>query len=390
MARRLVARLAVVGVGIAAAVLAFELYLRFTDYEPFRDPTGPRHLFERDEVLGVRLRPGFRGVHDHEEFRVDVRINSQGFRSPEPRQERAGGFRIVSLGDSFAFGYGVEDDETYAARLQARLARSLPGVDAEVVNAGVSSYGTRQMAQLLERRGAELAPDLVLATVFGANDMQDNVSAGLTERGGIAMSPEAAAVVDADGGLRFAVEYSDAWLWLRFRWLMWKSGMGSLPTPSPEARRWALPGLEDLARNPGDAARARWEATEKWLAELTKVSRELGARLVVIHIPLPFQFDEGEWARSREHMGLAAESFELDAVARKLDALATRLEFVYLDLLEVFRSEPGSATLYFPLNKHFTSAGHERVAEAIEALLFERELIPEDLIPTDLTPEEPR
>lgn len=377
IARRLLARLAVALLGIAAAGLAFELYLRFTDYEPFPDSTGPRHLFERDEGLGVRLRPGFRGVHEHEEFEVDVRVNSSGFRSPELREGPVD-LRILCLGDSFAYGYGVEGDETYAARLEERLQRALPGRVTEVVNAGVASYGTRQMAQLLERRGGELAPDLVLATVFGANDLADNLSAGLTERGGIAMSSDAAAVVDADGGLRFAVEYSDAWLWLRFRWLLWKSGIGSLPTPSPDAVRWGVPGLEDLARNPGEAARARWEATEHWLGELARICRELGAPLVVIHVPLPFQFDEGEWARSREYLGLEAEAYELDAVARKLGELAPRLEFTYLDLLQVFGGEPGSSTLYFPLNKHFTPAGHERVAEAIETTLFEHDLIPEE------------
>jgi acyl-CoA thioesterase-1 len=74
--------------------------------------------------------------------------------------------RIVALGDSLTAGYGLAPEEAFPAQLQARL-RAL-GVDAEIVNAGVSGDTT---AGGLARLDWVLAdkPDYVLVEL-GAND----------------------------------------------------------------------------------------------------------------------------------------------------------------------------------------------------------------------------
>jgi lysophospholipase L1-like esterase len=75
--------------------------------------------------------------------------------------------RILALGDSCTFGLGVDDDETWPSQLQRLLAAA---ESARVVNAGVPGYTAFQGRRLLEVRGGELAPDLVVAT-FGFNDI---------------------------------------------------------------------------------------------------------------------------------------------------------------------------------------------------------------------------
>ena len=64
--------------------------------------------------------------------------------------------RIAVFGCSQTFGSGVEDDETFSAR----LAVSLRGV--EVLNFGVHGYGTDQMLLRWEREGVAYAPDVVV------------------------------------------------------------------------------------------------------------------------------------------------------------------------------------------------------------------------------------
>ena len=76
--------------------------------------------------------------------------------------------RIVVLGDSIVWGYGVEDDEVFTSVLE----REDPGV--EWINLGVSGYGTDQESLLLEREGMRYKPDIVLAEVC-ENDFDENV-----------------------------------------------------------------------------------------------------------------------------------------------------------------------------------------------------------------------
>jgi acyl-CoA thioesterase-1 len=81
--------------------------------------------------------------------------------------------RIVALGDSLLAGYGLRSEEAYPLRLQAALRRR--GVNAQVVNAGVSGDTTQDGLERLEftlsgQNGAGGAPDLVMISL-GGNDM---------------------------------------------------------------------------------------------------------------------------------------------------------------------------------------------------------------------------
>jgi hypothetical protein len=101
----------------------------------------------------------------------EVSTNANGVRGRrEYARERGGERRIVVIGDSFAFGWGVSDRETYAARLEASLPRC------EVLNLGVGGYGTDQMLLMLESEGVRYRPDLVIVGVVSADTDRNIVS----------------------------------------------------------------------------------------------------------------------------------------------------------------------------------------------------------------------
>jgi hypothetical protein len=100
-----------------------------------------------------------------------LRTNALGFRGPEiSRDKPEGTFRIVVLGDSVAFGYGVDDEVTFLRRWEKELNAKGPG-RFEVVNTGHLVYDTMQEYALLRDDGMRLQPDLVLL-VFVANDIE--------------------------------------------------------------------------------------------------------------------------------------------------------------------------------------------------------------------------
>jgi lysophospholipase L1-like esterase len=126
------------------------------------------YLHTYSPVYGWTPRPSFRYTLAGSE----TTINRLGYRGREVPTARTGGRkRIVMLGDSITFGYGVRDGETFSAVLEA-LDPQL-----EVVNLGVQGYGTDQELLKLEREGLAYSPDVVVLNVCLANDLLDNAAA---------------------------------------------------------------------------------------------------------------------------------------------------------------------------------------------------------------------
>src|SRR6266850_3822339 len=112
---------------------AFELLLRLNGY-------GNLEIYEPDPLLYWRLKPNqncYTKV-DHK----PVHINSHGTRGPEfQSQKPTNSFRIISLGDSKTFGWGLSESETYSSLLEKWLQERVgTHYRVEVVNAGVNAY----------------------------------------------------------------------------------------------------------------------------------------------------------------------------------------------------------------------------------------------------------
>lgn len=91
----------------------------------------------------------------------DARINALGLRGPDTTPGHADRVRILTLGDSYTFGSGVRDEETFSAVLEGKLGASR----VEVVNGGAPGYGIFQMQRLLQRLMPMLHPDVVVVTI---------------------------------------------------------------------------------------------------------------------------------------------------------------------------------------------------------------------------------
>jgi lysophospholipase L1-like esterase len=120
-----------------------------------------------DDLLVYVLRPGVQGLF----MGRKLSINSLGMRDRERRSEKAPGvFRILGLGDSHTFGWGVGREETYLARIEEMLNERAEGQKFEVLNMGVPGYNTVQEVQAFSRRAGELSPDMVIIN-YVHNDM---------------------------------------------------------------------------------------------------------------------------------------------------------------------------------------------------------------------------
>jgi hypothetical protein len=102
-----------------------------------------------------------------------ISISEQGLRNNKIAPKRNKEFRILLIGDSFAFGFGLPDDKVLSARLENCLKDQNFGPDVCVINGGVSGYGAWQELSLLRELTPLLKPDLVIHQLFPFNDVDD-------------------------------------------------------------------------------------------------------------------------------------------------------------------------------------------------------------------------
>ena len=129
-----------------------------------------------DGGLGASLSPGAEGWYKNE-GQAYVRINSAGLRDREHiLSEPPRTLRIAVLGDSYAEAMQVPMEDTFWSVLE-RAMKACPtvaGREPEVINFGVSGYGTAQELLTLRQRVWAYSPDIVLLAFVTGNDIRNN------------------------------------------------------------------------------------------------------------------------------------------------------------------------------------------------------------------------
>jgi hypothetical protein len=322
--------------GFLAAVLLAELAARL--FLPAWAPANRERVrfWKYDELLGWAHQPGQRGRFEHPDFSVDVVINSQGLRDSEYPVERTGKRRMLVLGDSFAWGYGVEHPQRFSEILEGEHP------DWEIINAGVSGYGTDQELLFLQKRGLALKPDVVLL-LFCPNDFVNN-------RSGVQYWYSKPYFVLEHGQLELRnVPVPAATLRQRFeRWFIGSTYLGARVYSAVNAMLHLPEGLGSHGTNgrPADSDTRELDepVTYRLLTEMGALCKENGSSLLVVSTPTS--------TRRRAF----------------LQRLAEREAIPYLPLDAAFSA---ATDFTFQHDEHWNPKGHEIAAKAIEAFLGE-------------------
>lgn len=109
-------------------------------------------------------------VYPHHNDRINIggiigtlKTDSHGFRGEEVSLKKPPGtFRIMILGDSSAFGYGVNQDEVFAEVLKKMLREKYPDKKIEVINGAVMGYTTFSTRNFFLEKGVKFEPDAII------------------------------------------------------------------------------------------------------------------------------------------------------------------------------------------------------------------------------------
>jgi hypothetical protein len=149
-------------IALAASEITLRAMHKPVDWAPGLDILGQgwnQSIHRRSSIPGLEyeLKPGLAATV----FGKELRTNSLGMHSPEITVEKPAGVRrIVVLGDSVSFGWGVEQDQAYQRVLSQLL--NAEGGHFQIINMAVSGYNSRDETALFLARGAPLGPDLIV------------------------------------------------------------------------------------------------------------------------------------------------------------------------------------------------------------------------------------
>jgi len=352
--RRVLGNLLLIAVSLLSAVLVCELGLRlfWGGYYLKLDQAYAQDHASR----GWSNTPGARVPYGEPEFVTLVQHNQLGFRGPEIGAKRADRLRVLVLGDSFAYGVGVQNDETFSARLEA-LDRRL-----EVINTGVNGYGTGQELVVLREDGLRLQPDVVIVAFFW-NDVE-----GTFKNRFVRFAVEDGKLVQLRGQQVTEAELqarrpNRPWLRYSYFYRFWSDRVKIARYRVRVAL--GLP-VEDGPELSPEQREEAWTLTLAVLSEIDRTTRAAGARLLLVSLP-----DQVQVQPDADVTGLDPVEY---AVQGRLAEFAAREGIAFLDLLPPLRETYARdrQPLYYRQDRHFLAKTHALVAQLLRDQLAAR------------------
>jgi len=364
----------VVFLTILAAAAAGEAYLRIFDlYSPagfeYREGLS---LFRIDPevpiTMGLRPNASVKAFIYHDRRRnirkyFHVRVNSLGLRGRETAIEKpAGAFRILTLGDSWTFGEGVEDDETFSAQLEELLRDYCPPKKkCEVINGGYAAgRGPDEAYLYLKNKGIRFKPDVVILGSFVNDtfDLEYNNWDKVDGKGLPLRISSEVFVVERDG--RYGYNYNNRLNLflpkiLRVRFLR-RFHLANLIQEKyisyyllekdfNAVNLFEFPDAKEFKR--------QWDKYFRVVYGMADICRSNGARLLVLNIPYAEQND---------------------TVVPFMGGRLAKKDILFLDLYPAYTQ--GDERYFFPGDGHWNAAGHKRAAFIIFKYLEQNGWLP--------------
>jgi len=360
----------VLAISVLVSLSAAEVLVRLVRPQP-RLVISPGGFYTADPPGRYRLSPGYRGrIYNRAEYDNEIRINAAGLRGGEIGEKTASLKRLLSIGDSFVFGVGVKDSETFTAAIPDRLGDL--GVPAEGLNAGIPAFGVPDAVSWLSRHGLDLQPDVVILAVFQGNDLVD----ASPDREEILMVDGLLVPSQSSGGIK-AWLHRHSHLYVLLKSLLeqpallpWRARLG-LTEP------WRVRVLREefgvYRKTAASELLPAIEATDQALGELVSLANEHVFEVVAVLIPSEIQVDPERWRSGLASLSLDSEDYDPEVPRRILAELLDKHSIPTLDLGPLFAGGLAAGEdLYFRLDRHWTVRGHELAADATASFLGRR------------------
>lgn len=143
---------------------SYRLRTIFNSIYLFDDRFITKDFSQYDLELTYTVEPNLNTIYKNREYRTHVETNSKGFRDDEESLDQPD---MIVLGDSFTFGVGVEQNQTFADLIEKKTGL-------KVLNTGIESYGTAREITLLKHLDTRNLKYLLIQ--YHHNDLSENTA----------------------------------------------------------------------------------------------------------------------------------------------------------------------------------------------------------------------
>ena len=309
------------------------------------------------------------------QFGHEVSFNSAGMRDREHTLEkRAGTFRILLLGDSFMEALQVPADSMLATLMERDLTRTT-GRPVEVINGGVSGWGTGDELRYLTRYGLAYHPDLVVVAMTLHNDISDNLrrewytmrDGALIDRNPQPMSWLQFKVLEVKAFLATRTQLYQLWRRVRHGREMQQVGQA---LNSHVVELFTVPSPPDIVLG--------WQLTDRLLGAIRDTSKAAGSQVAVVLLPLRYQLADTTFSSFVKHAEMTPDRMRMYQPQTTVRRMADSLHVPVVDLLGAFQqwTAAGKAPLYLEWDGHWNDAGHRLAADVVVQNLVAANLVP--------------
>lgn len=369
-----------------------------------------------DDQNGLVFPPSSRIILRTSEFDSVAVVNSLGFRDREFSVHRNAQYRILALGDSFTFGWGLNIEDTWVKQLEEHLRQR--GHKVEIADLGRGGDYPKDYADVAEKAIPLLKPDLVLIAVLQGDDLvQERADIAVPQGDNLAQGQADAKSQQADSRqlnaarVREAISRTVRGLYPNLMDLLrpvvaylapevqtgeWRKetteilakvddpGKAKVNSLDTTVKHLYLegnlnPGLLDLAIHEPDHMAATMElgnpatgslisAMGNHLLRIRKVAARHGARVMVVSVPYRAYVNRSDWDQLKR-LGFVVTEDMLTSTAPD-DAIhfaCYRAGLQFYSVTDGFRRAVKGRHLYFEFDGHFNREG---------SLLFSDLLVP--------------
>ena len=366
------------------------------------------------DAAGLIFPPGSSLTYRTPEFSYTANINQLGFRDREFSLTKEAGTRILAIGDSFTYGWGVAVGQSWPKVLEAGLRQR--GHNVEVANLGQPGASPVVYARTAAKAVPLLKPDIIIVCITLGDDLAQLKGGDETpETPPDTRGHEDAGQLPGDAprlpGVVLGRLYPNFLFLLRRRAVVnqdvtveWKSQAERVLQTLTPAEKERFDGLDQEVRerfrqgelNPSllqgslkrpdyfletsntdrPAVRAMISAMSQALTAIREVAAKNQVEVIVVCLPYKVYASRRDLESSRRlGLFLTPEMVTSDAAGKAVGMASASSGVRVIDFTEAFRAQAGEAPLFFELDGHLNQKGHEVFASlltpAVESLLSE-------------------
>lgn len=321
-------------------------------------------IYESDPVRVYRLKSNLDFVHQTSEFTARYQTDENGLRNdgrrPSPTAPKPENtFRVLALGPSFAFGWGVNYEDSYILKIADGL--RVPGKTVELINLGTPSQPISQQLKWIKEVGHRYQPDLLVQTVYGdlgQLETDDALPAALpTVRDGYLLQP---GTTGASSWAKKARLYSAT---VYFGWRIYNAVSGASSNTSGDGR-------EFYKKTEAPNGSATEECLRRYRSYLDFVGRAVTSQpqIIFIHVPVSYAVRPADITRFATY-GRVETPSEVRTKAALYTSMLQSNGVEMINPTDLLVERDQATRMYYLYDIHFTPAGNQAVADYARPLI---------------------